>query len=419
MRLTLADDFEQVTYGRVTLLNNTWGVYTWGHTDWVNGVDYAQSITYDPATPLRDVRMQWDYSARPDGNVLGYPEVFIGYKPWNEGSTFMVDQVSDLRELTLTTDIDIGGDTTGFNVAYDLWFTDTPAGGPDSITAELMVWLHKGGFTPAGTPIGRYVGPDVSATIWYEAAIASGPDKRPSYIALVVDGGQLDGTVDMAAMLRYLDRRGLIAGDDYLTGVELGPELMRGAGSMTINSLNYTHSKYVITAGADRLTGTAGDDMIDARAGADTIQGGRGADRLAGGDGADVVLGGAGNDWIRGGAGADKLYGGSGLDHVLGGAGADRFVWTDLQSGDVIRDFSHAAGDRIDLRGIDANSARTGNQAFDFIGTAGFSGQRGELRTVTAGNGTRIAGDVDGDGRADLVMMLQDGVRLQAGDFQL
>jgi serralysin len=150
----------------------------------------------------------------------------------------MVDQVSDLRELTLTTDIDIGGETTGFNVAYDLWFTDTPAAGPDSIMAELMVWLHKGGFTPAGAPIGRYIGSDVSATIWYEAAIASGPDKRLPYIALVVEGGQRDGTVDLAAMLRYLDRLGLIDGDDYLTAVELGPELMRGLGSMTINSLH-------------------------------------------------------------------------------------------------------------------------------------------------------------------------------------
>jgi serralysin len=107
--------------------------------------------------------------------------------------------------------------------------------------------------------------------------------------------------------------------------------------------------------------------MIDARGGADTVQGGRGVDRLA------------------------------------GGAGADRFVWTDLQSGDVIRDFSQAAGDRIDLRGIDANIDRAGNQAFDFIGTAAFSGQQGELRAVITGSATRIAGDVDGDGRADMV----------------
>ena len=90
-----------------------------------------------------------------------------------------------------------------------------------------------------------------------------------------------------------------------------------------------------------------------------------------------------------------------------------------LQNGDVIRDFSQAAGDRIDLRGVDANIARAGNQAFDFIGTAVFSGQQGELRAVITGNSTHIAGDVDGDGRPDMVIMLDDALQLLGGDFLL
>jgi RTX calcium-binding nonapeptide repeat (4 copies)/Glycosyl hydrolase family 12 len=329
----------------------------------------------------------------------------------------MVDQVSDLRELSFTTDIDIGGETTGFNVAYDLWFTDTPAGDPDSITSEMMIWLHKGGFTPAGAPVARYVGQDVSATVWFEAAVTSGPDKRPSYIALVVDGGQLDGSIDMAAMLRFLVRKGLVDGDDYLSCVELGPELQRGAGFLTLNSLDYTHSRYAITAGADSLIGTDTGDMVDGRGGNDTIRGAAGWDRLSGNTGDDWLVGGRGNDRLDGGAGADSLQGGAGDDSLTGAAGADRFLWYYASKGDVITDF--ATGDRIDLRAIDSDTGRTGNQTFDFIGSAAFTGTAGDLRSVISGGQTRILADIDGDRQADLIITLDNAVALRATDVLL
>ena len=71
---------------------------------------------------------------------------------------------------------------------------------------------------------------------------------------------------------------------------------------------------------------------------------------------------------------------------MTGGTGADRFVFTNsldspsAGSFDIIHDFSHAEGDKIDLRGIDANLSPRGNQAFTFIGTKAFSGKLGELR---------------------------------------
>lgn len=46
--------------------------------------------------------------------------------------------------------------------------------------------------------------------------------------------------------------------------------------------------------------------------------------------------------------------------------------------GERIADF--AAGDHIGLAGIDADSTATGNQAFDFIGGAGFHHIAGALR---------------------------------------
>jgi Glycosyl hydrolase family 12/RTX calcium-binding nonapeptide repeat (4 copies) len=420
MRQTLTADFEEVTIGRVKLSNNTWGVDTWGYDEWVIGTDYRQTISYDPANLLRDVRMAWDYTGNTSGYILAYPEVIIGYEPWDEaGSKFMVDRVSDLRELTVTTDIDIGGDTNGFNVAYDLWLTDTPGGNASTITAEVMIWLHAGGFTPAPGPTVRFVGANVSASVYFEPNMDAGTDQTWSYIAIVIDGGQLTGEVDIAEMLRFLDRRGFIDGSDYLSAVELGPELQRGAGFMNLNALDYTHSKYAITAGADSLVGTDQGDMIDAEGGNDTLHGGRGSDRLIGGDGSDVLLGGMGNDGLRGGAGADRLHGGAGNDRMTGGPGADRFIWAAISTGDVIADFTRAQGDRINLLALDANAQLAGDQAFAFIGSAAFTGTRGQLRAVISAGETRILADINGDRRADLIITLDDAVTLRATDFLL
>ena len=63
----------------------------------------------------------------------------------------------------------------------------------------------------------------------------------------------------------------------------------------------------------------------------------------------------------------------------------------------MIRDFSRAQGDDIDLSGIDANAKAAGNQAFSFIGDKAFSGKAGELQYK---NGI-VAGDVNGDKAAD------------------
>jgi Ca2+-binding RTX toxin-like protein len=113
------------------------------------------------------------------------------------------------------------------------------------------------------------------------------------------------------------------------------------------------------------------------------------------------------------------VAGGAGTDTLTGGAGADRFLWGWASRGDVITDFAQDQGDRIDLRAIDANTTRAGNQAFDFIGAAAFTGHRGDLRAVVSGGQTHITADMTGDGRADMDITLADAVTLQATDFLL
>ncbi|QDX25001.1 hypothetical protein FPZ54_02460 [Sphingomonas suaedae] len=141
-------------------------------------------------------------------------------------------------------------------------------------------------------------------------------------------------------------------------------------------------------------------------------------------DGAFIFYGGAGDDVFIGGAGDDNIYGRLGQDMMTGGAGDDTFYFRIIEdsrvgSEDRILDF--AAGDRIDLSAIDADTAHAGNDAFDYIGDAAFSQKAGELRVMLINGSWVVEGDVDGDGVADFAILVDTpgGHVMGAGDFGL
>jgi len=140
-------------------------------------------------------------------------------------------------------------------------------------------------------------------------------------------------------------------------------------------------------------------------------------------DGSFRVFGGAGDDVIRGSHGNDVLSGGMGTDMLYGNAGNDVFLYRSVgestaASRDRIQDF--ALGDKVDLSGIDAIAGTPANDGFTLIGANGFSGVAGQLRYEnTTGNIWVVQGDTNGDGLADieLVIVAADSHQLTSGDF--
>lgn len=175
----------------------------------------------------------------------------------------------------------------------------------------------------------------------------------------------------------------------------------------------------------------------------DTLRGGNNNDILIGGDGDDIMNGGAGLDTVSyegasgpvtvslattgfqntGGAGFDKisnverltgsdhddsltgnsdknvLTGGMGEDTLTGGAGNDTFVYHDASESfgsdaDLITDLTN--GDKIDLSDVDS--------LFHIVGS--FSNSAHELVLTFDGTNTVIAGDIDGDGNADITILV-------------
>jgi serralysin len=162
------------------------------------------------------------------------------------------------------------------------------------------------------------------------------------------------------------------------------------------------------------VTGGSGNDTLTGSAGANRILGGSGNDRVAGGGGSDVLDGSDGDDTLTGGAAGDTLTGGRGADVFVFALASDSGV---LKS-DRIIDLS-TRSDVIDLSAIGVG-LRGDTITFSFIGIDGFvRGAGAQLRYEVAGGTTSILGDTDGDGSADLRILLTGNVTLTEDVFIL
>lgn len=229
------------------------------------------------------------------------------------------------------------------------------------------------------------------------------------------------------------------SGNDKITGNTADNFLLGGGGKDDISG----------NKGADKIRGNGGNDDLSGNSGSDHIRGGMGQDLLKGGRGADVLIGGAGVDTMKGGNGSDILQGNrgddilnggwgrdtllggtkndvlngaGGRDILTGGSGADSFVFTSLSHSrdtnvDTITDFKRGA-DEIDLHTLDANRNLGGNQSFDFIGSSDFTAA-GQLRLEHDGGNVIVQADVNGDGRVDFEVIVENVNTLTASDFSL
>ena len=121
-----------------------------------------------------------------------------------------------------------------------------------------------------------------------------------------------------------------------------------------------------------------------------------------------MLDGGAGDDRLSAEFAGDTMIGGLGQDTMSGAIShSDLFQFVSVQdsalgAADLIQNLED--GDVIDLSAIDADLNAAGDQAFHLA--TSFSGLAGELVLSYDATGavTSIAGDVDGDGAADLVI---------------
>lgn len=325
--------------------------------------------------------------------------------------------------------------------------------GPSALDIALLQQLYgTGGNNNHGNSVYTLPGANATGTYWKTIWDTGGTDE-------IRYDGTRDITIDLrAATLEYgaggggfVSSANNIAGGFTITnGVVIenasggkGNDLLIGNAANNMLEGDNGNDRLVGNEGNDRLFGRGGNDKLFGGDGADLVSGHSGNDRLVGSDGFDRLIGSGGKDtlWgqndrdlLFGGGGIDKLFGGGGddliagngdVDYLFGGDGADIFdynIISDSRSNasrrDIIGDFD-AGEDRIDMSDLDADKAVAGDQAFTYIGTGGFTGNGGEIRIIEGAKHTLIQTDINGDGKAEVEILLLNETGLPGSDFIL
>ncbi len=264
MASTLSRDGELWTRGAFTVLNDTWNKGAL-----VNGKDFTQRITYDPATFPNGTSLDWSYPQAGNGQIYGYPNI-----SWSIGATAV--RVADIANLSATYTFRISGDTKNFDVAFEAWLYSAPGGVFNTITDEVMLGVHSNGWTPVfnGAFADGVLDTDVYIDPkWSDAG--GGSSHTWQYVAAINKTDKLSGTISFSNLPKELIWDGVIDGNEYISTVEVGAEPAKGAGSLKIDNLAYSLELKTPVAGTD------GDDLIKALVvGRNTIEGGYGTDTV-------------------------------------------------------------------------------------------------------------------------------------------
>ena len=347
------------------------------------------------------------------------------------------NSVSGVETLVLLSGSDTRfGDTSGALYSYDITALDglinDAFGGGDELTVNMNT-LRAGEnvtFDGSAETTGSFLffggaGNDVLTGGAGSDAFFFGTGRFGSGDRVVGGSGADD---QLGLQGDYSGLNALTLGADQLAGIEtvvllsatdtrFGASGATGFGYTVATNDGNVAAGAVLTINANTLTA---DEVFRFDGTAETD----GAFRIFGGAARDVIFGGAGDDEISGGGGADLIIGGGSGDRITGGAGDDLFIYgAETDSGgfvpDVITDFTR--GDVIDLEAIDADRGSEDiDEAFQFIGEGAFTQVAGELRVVRTDAGFRVEGDTNGDGGADVIIVL-NGVDIApvASDFVL
>ena len=212
-----------------------------------------------------------------------------------------------------------------------------------------------------------------------------------------------------------------LTGAQFLNGLAINTAIT-GSGTITINidtPIDYLFaiSMSVASTVSFVINGSSATDVIKAANVSNTIFGGAGSDFIRGSNQIDHIDGGADGDKIIGAGGADILTGGGGIDQFRyfaqtnSGTGAAADHITDFTSGSDTLNFAFDS---------DPNTPGIQPLALSYINTQTFHATgAAEVRYGTVGADLRVEIDLNGDGLADMHILLDGlaGQTLDSRDF--
>ncbi len=209
------------------------GAYTIGNNEWGSGA--PECITTDGSTGFTVANSSIANAA--DGAPGGYPAIYRGchWGACTPGSGLPV-QVSDIRPGTVTTSWSTSqpGGSSDYDVAYDIWFNQTPTTSGQPNGTELMIWLnHHGPVQPFGSQVARNVSiGGRSYNAWY------GKQAWNTVSYTMTSGTTSVSNLDLQPLIADAVSRGYISTSWHLIDVEAGFELWQGGAGLATKSFS-------------------------------------------------------------------------------------------------------------------------------------------------------------------------------------
>jgi hypothetical protein len=175
--------------------------------------------------------------ANPLSSPGGYPAIYKGchWGACTAGSGFPI-RVSDIHPGMVNTSWSTSqpGGSSVYNVAYDIWFNQTPTTGGQPNGAELMIWLNHNG---AIHPFRRKVASNVSIggrgyNVWF------GRQGWNTISYTMTSPTASVSKLELWPLIADAVRRGYISRSWYLIDVEAGFEIWRGGAGLAAKTFS-------------------------------------------------------------------------------------------------------------------------------------------------------------------------------------
>ena len=238
---TIANQANAVGWGPSSYYAPSGSAYWALNNDWNYPGPGTQSIDYNTSTFPNGTTIHWNYGSKvAPSNVWGYPEVVFGSQ---KGGSFEPanathpanwgEQIGTLGHFNMTWDISLTGNQSQYDVLAETFlnghefgiFLHSPKFLTDYITknhADGLYHFDLGGIQGVAIP-----------GAWGGGGFAIIPDS-------VLNGTPMThGSIDLAPVIQWAISEGWLSSSYQLKGFELGIEAQQGAGSMTVNNLNY------------------------------------------------------------------------------------------------------------------------------------------------------------------------------------
>jgi Glycosyl hydrolase family 12/Ricin-type beta-trefoil lectin domain len=207
------------------------GQYTVENNEWNSSA--SECVTTDGNADFTVANSSIDNAT--DGAPGGYAAIYKGchWGACTSGSGLPIE-VGDMTPGEVTTSWNTTQTYTGaYDVAYDIWYNQTPttSGQPDA--EEMMIWInHYGGVQPAGSVVASNVSiGGYTYTIW-EAR-----DSTWNVVSYVMNTGTTSvSNLDVDLLAADSVSRGYMTDSDYLIDLEAGFEMWQGGAGLATSS---------------------------------------------------------------------------------------------------------------------------------------------------------------------------------------